>query len=404
MTATAQKLPPAEWHQRQSLKDLIALLDGGQAMTRLVGGAVRDTLRGVAVKDIDLATILKPDQVMARLEEAGVKVIPTGIDHGTVTAVTKDGPVEITTLRRDVSTDGRRATVAYSDDWKEDAARRDFTINALFADPETLEILDFFGGLQDLEARHIRFIGSAKQRIAEDHLRIMRYFRFLARFAEEAVDEEAFAACTHAAASLQSLSRERVAEELMKLLATDNPGYAVRKMLEAGIFDHIFSETDGDGSALLDQLIQREQAHGLHPSTVRRLIALLPKDADKALTIVTDLKFSKKMRRAVVDRLSALQPTVSDIPALAYRHGADTAQDIALLFAADDDLTNSLAKLDGWTKPIFPITGGDLIAMGLEPGPIVAESLKQVETQWIIEGFPDDERVRAIAKKIILSA
>ena len=395
------KLPDAPWHQRPSLKKLVDTLDGTGGMIRFVGGAVRDSLLGVPVKDIDLATVLKPDDVMARLKKAGFKVVPTGIDHGTVTAVTKDGPVEITTLRRDVSTDGRRATVAYSDDWREDAARRDFTINALSADPVTLEIYDYFDGLKDLEARHIRFIGSAQQRIAEDHLRIMRYFRFLARFSEDQVDDAAYTACTHAAASLDSLSRERIADELMKLLATDDPVFAVSKMLDAGIFGYILTETDSRASAQLDQLVRREQAHDIKPLAIRRLVALLPKDADKAVGIVTGLKFSKKIRRATADRLTSLEPTASGIPALAYHHGQEAAQDIALLFAADDELKTSLSKLAIWEKPVFPITGGDLIAMGLEAGPIVTRTLAKVEHAWIQEGFPDGERAAHLAKEAV---
>ncbi|MEP0730677.1 MAG: CCA tRNA nucleotidyltransferase, partial [Parasphingorhabdus sp.] len=199
------RLPPADWTKRQGLSALIAALDD---KVRYVGGAVRDTLLDLEVKDVDIATPLLPDDVIERLKAASIKVIPTGIAHGTVTAILPDGPVEITTLRRDVSTDGRRATVAFSEDWKEDAARRDFTINALSADPHSREIYDYFGGLDDLEGPHIRFIGSAAERIAEDHLRIMRYFRFLARFGRRQVDDEAFDACTTAAEKLETLSRE----------------------------------------------------------------------------------------------------------------------------------------------------------------------------------------------------
>lgn len=395
------KLSEAQWHQRQSLKEVIAALDSEHDMVRFVGGAVRDTLLGLPVKDIDLATILKPEDVMARLKEVGVKVIPTGIDHGTVTAVTDDGPVEITTLRRDVSTDGRRATVAFSDDWKEDAARRDFTINALFANPETLEVYDYFEGLADLEKRHIRFIGSADQRIAEDHLRIMRYFRFLARFGQHAVDQETFDACRRAAPALSKLSRERVADELMKLLGAADPVYAVQEMIQADVFANIVADIDADAGQILATLILREEAHDIAPDPVRRLVGLLPKDIDKTAGIATGLRFSKKLRRAVADRLTVLEPTVPEIPAIAYRHGADAARDIALLFAADDELQTSLSKLEGWIKPVFPITGGDLIAMGLKAGPIVAESLKVVEAAWIAEGFPDEDRVRTLASATV---
>ncbi|MFM5948085.1 MAG: CCA tRNA nucleotidyltransferase, partial [Novosphingobium sp.] len=173
-------LPPADWRSRADLAVLVSALGPGQA--RFVGGAVRDTLLGLPVKDIDIATPLEPKEVMRRLKAHAITVIPTGIDHGTVTAVLKQGPVEITTLRHDVSTDGRRATVAFASDWQDDAARRDFTINALYADPDTGAVSDWFGGLDDLAARRVRFIGDARQRIREDHLRILRYFRFQARF------------------------------------------------------------------------------------------------------------------------------------------------------------------------------------------------------------------------------
>lgn len=391
------KLPPSDWTKRRGLATLIAALDG---RARFVGGAVRDSLLGFAVKDVDIATPLLPEDVIERLRAASIKVIPTGIDHGTVTAVLPDGPIEITTLRRDVSTDGRRATVAFSDDWREDAARRDFTINALSADPGTLEIYDYFGGLEDLEQRRIRFIGSAAERIAEDHLRIMRYFRFLARFGQQELEPEAFRACVDAAPRLEQLSRERVADELLKILATDDPRLAVGTMLDASIFDHIIAGTDEQAGALLDRLVTREQAHAIAPEAVRRLVALLPKDRSEAGTIARSLKLSKKLQRAIVERLPVqtdgakqagadLFQGEKDIRALAYRTSMDTARDIALLFADDAALPDLLARLKDWQPPVLPLTGGDLIDRGLKPGPIVARTLAQIEQAWIDNGFPD---------------
>lgn len=387
------KLPSADWTERRGLAALIAALDG---QARFVGGAVRDSLLGVAVKDVDIATPLLPDDVMERLTAASIKVIPTGIDHGTVTALLPDGPIEITTLRRDVSTDGRRATVAFSDDWQEDAARRDFTINALSADPETLEIYDYFGGLDDLEQRQIRFIGSAAERIAEDHLRIMRYFRFLARFGLHELEAESFRACADAAPRLEQLSRERIADELLKLLATEDPRFAVGKMLEADIFSHIIGETDEQGSDLLDRLVTREQLHAIAPDAVRRLVALLPKQPDGAGAIAKRLKLSKKLQRAIATRLPApsavdLFQGEKDIRALAYRTSVEAARDIALLFADDDALPEMLARLQNWQPPVFPMTGGDLIERGLKPGPIVARTLASIEQAWIDNGFADEK-------------
>ncbi|MEH6790047.1 CCA tRNA nucleotidyltransferase [Parasphingorhabdus sp.] len=388
------KLPASDWTERRGLAALIAALDG---KVRFVGGAVRDSLLGVAVKDVDIATPLLPEDVMERLSAASIKVIPTGIDHGTVTAVLPDGPVEITTLRRDVSTDGRRATVAFSDDWREDAARRDFTINALSADPETREIFDYFGGLADLEKRRIRFIGSAAERIAEDHLRIMRYFRFLARFGQHELDAEAYQACVAGAPKLEQLSRERVADELLKLLATDDPRLAVGKMLDGNIVDHIIPATDPQAIEILGRLVTREQAHAIAPAAIRRLVALLPKQADQAGTIAKGLKLSRKQQRAILDRLpegTGADAIAMDIRALAYRTGIGAARDSALLFADNAALPGLLDRLKDWQPPVLPLTGGDLIERGLKPGPIVARTLTSIEQAWIAGGFPDEKWLR----------
>jgi poly(A) polymerase len=203
----ALSLDAAKWRRKRGMKRLLGALGADQGLTRYVGGAVRDDLLGLPVSDIDLATRIPPDQVIERLEKAKIKAVPTGIDHGTITAVSDGQPVEITTLRRDVSTDGRRATVAFTDDWKEDAARRDFTINALSADPLSGELFDYFGGLADLERRHIRFIGDPLQRIAEDHLRILRFFRFHARFDAGEPDAAALDACAERANDLWPIRR-----------------------------------------------------------------------------------------------------------------------------------------------------------------------------------------------------
>src|SRR5258708_35589886 len=205
------------------MKRLLDALGADARLTRYVGGAVRDDLLGLPLSDIDLATRITRDEVMDRLKKARIKAVPTGIDHGTVTAVSDGHPFDITSLRRDISTDGRRATVAFPDDWKEDAARRDFTINALSADPLTGELFDYFGGIADLEQRHIRFIGDPLQRIAEDHLRILRFFRFHARFGAGEPDHSALEACPGRAHDLMALSRARVADEIPKLLGVADP-------------------------------------------------------------------------------------------------------------------------------------------------------------------------------------
>src|SRR6476660_1608652 len=252
------RLDAAKWRKRRGMVRLLDALGANAALTRYVGGAVRDDLLQLPVSDVDLATRLQPDEVVTRLEKARIKAVPTGIEHGTITAVSDGQPFEVTTLRRDVATDGRRATVAFTDDWKEDAARRDFTINALSADPVSGEIFDYFGGLDDLEHRHIRFIGDPFQRIAEDHLRILRFFRFHARFGSGELDSEAIEACTARANDLMALSRERIADELLKLLNVACPARTLAIMLDRSILKPVLPEIASERLGSLQALIAAE--------------------------------------------------------------------------------------------------------------------------------------------------
>src|ERR1043165_9123216 len=254
------KLDAAKWRKRKGMRKLLSALRADEGLTRYGGGAGRDELLGLPSSDLDLATRSRPEEVVDRLQAAKIKAVPTGIDHGTVTAVSDGQVVEITSLRRDVSTDGRRATVAFTDDWKEDAARRDFTINALSADPHTGEIFDYFGGLEDLDGRHIRFIGDPLQRIAEDHLRILRFFRFHARFDAAEPDAAALEACAKRANDLMALSRERIAEELVKLVALPDPSKTVGIMLQRSILRPVLPEIEPERLADLKVLIASEQS------------------------------------------------------------------------------------------------------------------------------------------------
>ncbi|HEX4847395.1 MAG TPA: CCA tRNA nucleotidyltransferase [Novosphingobium sp.] len=377
------RLPDAAWRTRAGLGVLIQALGPGQA--RYVGGAVRDTLLGLAVKDVDLATPLDPHEVMRRLKAHSIQVIPTGIEHGTVTAVLKDGPVEITTLRRDVSTDGRRATVAFAQDWREDAARRDFTINALYADPASGEIFDWFGGLDDLAARRVRFIGDARQRIREDHLRILRYFRFQARFGSQPADAEAESAVSELAATLKGLSRERVGMEMMNLLGLPDPAPTVARMAALGVLDVVLPEAD---VAALTALTAEEAKQGAAPDALRRLAALLPPDGPLAEAVASRFRLSGAQKKRL-----ALAAGRGDGPAdpraLAYRLGRDAALDRLLLTGG------SVAPLSGWDIPTFPLKGGDVVARGVKAGPEVARTLRAVEAGWIAAGF-DDAAVPAL--------
>jgi len=378
----------APWMHREDMAALVAALGRGNA--RYVGGAVRDTLLGLPVKDIDMATVLHPQEVIERLAAAGIRSVPTGIEHGTVTAVLAGGPVEITTLRHDVSTDGRRATVAFASDWREDAARRDFTINALYADPLGGDIVDWFGGREDLKLRRVRFIGDARQRIREDHLRILRYFRFQARFGSIPADPEAEAACAELAATLKGLSRERVGMETMNLLGLPDPAPTVRRMAQLGVLAVILPEADPERLAAL---IAAEAAGGHAPDPVRRLAALLPAQPVLAAQVAARFRLSaaqKKRLTVAADRDVQPDGTPDDPRALAYRLGREAALDRLLIAGAD---TSALA---GWDIPRLPLKGGEIVARGVGAGPEVARILRDVEAAWIAEGFPGTARVDAL--------
>ncbi|GGA06799.1 poly(A) polymerase [Blastomonas marina] len=377
-------LPDTEWTTRADLRELVAALGEGNA--RWVGGAVRDTLLGQPVKDIDCATPLEPREVIARCKAAGIRTVPTGIDHGTVTALRDEGNVEITTLRRDVSTDGRRATVAFSENWKEDAARRDFTINALYADPASGEVYDYFGGLDDIATRTVRFIGDARERIREDHLRILRYFRFQARFGSEPPDAEAIAACEELAPTLKGISRERIAMELLQILVAPDEMDTLARMDALGVLDVILPEAD---LAQAD-VVKWERQNELRPEPIRRLAGLLPPDPEIASKVAGRLRLSNAQKKRL--RLAAArEPEDAEDPrGLAFRYGLETANDRLAILGASN------VELRGWEPPQFPLKGGEIVKRGVKAGPDVARLMQTVEKRWIAEGFPDRERVDAL--------
>ena len=359
----------------------------GAGNARYVGGAVRDTLLGIEVKDIDLATPLVPDEVVARLGKAGIRTVPTGIAHGTVTALLAEGPVEITTLRHDVSTDGRRATVAFAQEWQDDAARRDFTINALYADPASGEIFDYFGGLDDLAARRVRFIGDPHERIREDHLRILRYFRFQARFGSQPADADSENACAELAATLKGLSRERIGMEVLNLLSLPDPAPTAQCMAELGVLAVILPEAI---SGPLAALVAEEQRQQIAPNPLRRLAALLPADVAQTERVSARFRLSRAQRERLASAAKR-DPQLRDEPhALAYRLGTEQALDRLLLTGAD------VAPVVGWEIPVFPLKGGEIVARGVTVGPEVARILKTVEDRWVEEGFPGKARVEEL--------
>ena len=382
-------LPKAEWTQRADLAGLATAL--GAQNVRWVGGAVRDTLLGHPVKDIDAATPLRPEQVGEACRAAGIRTVPTGIDHGTITALLDGGPVEVTTLRHDVSTDGRRATVAFAQDWREDAARRDFTINALYVDPQTLEIFDYFGGLDDLDARRVRFIGDPHQRIREDHLRILRYYRFQARFGAD-LDEAAEEACAELAPTMKGLSRERVAMELMAILALPDPAPTIARMRARGVLPVILPEAGTSQIAALQRLIETEARFEAEGRALVRLAALIPAVESVAESVAARLRLSRKDRDCLAC-LAGARDADGDAPkALAYSHGGTCAAGRLLLIGADP------RPLEDWEIPDLPLKGGEIVQRGLS-GADVSRMLRKVEARWIEEDFPGRERVLGLLEE-----
>jgi poly(A) polymerase len=386
--ASARKLPPQDWLDAPETRAVVDALtrEGGQA--RFVGGCVRDAWLGRAVKDIDLATPDPPDTVMQRLQRAGIRAIPTGIEHGTVTAVSGGKPFEITTLRHDVETFGRRARVAYTDDWEADAARRDFTMNALSAEPDgTLH--DPFGGIPDLEAGRVRFVGDAEARIQEDVLRLLRFFRFHAWYGRGEPEKAAIAACSRLAPRLPTLSGERVAAEMLRLLLSPDPATALCLMRDHGVLKHILPELTEIERLRMLVLIEDETDRR---DAIRRLAALIQRETATALAVAQRLKLSNSDR----DRLAALaSPANAITPPLderarrraLHRLGAALFGDLVLLDWAEQPAAAKrhrelLAAADAWEPLALPVKGQDLLDLGVTPGPEVGRLLAEIGRWW----------------------
>ena len=389
--------PPAglsdqPWLTASATRAVMAALEaaGGPGCARFVGGCVRNALIGQPVADIDIATTLKPEETDRAIRAAGLKAVPTGMAHGTVTAVAERRPFEITTLRRDVSTDGRNATVAFTDDWHEDAARRDFRLNALYADADG-QVFDPTGaGVADALAGRIIFVGDPETRIREDYLRILRFFRFHAWYGRGEPDAAALAACRALAPGMSRLSAERVSSELMKLLSAPDPRAAVAAMAEAGVLAQLLPEAD------LSPLFDAAVEHGSDP--VVRLIVLLPADE----TVVREAAARLRLANAVRDRLAfaalavpAVSPSMSEREARAvlYRHGAMAFSDAVRRRWAEapdrsSDARRLLSLAETWIRPPLPVGGRDLARLGVEPGPETGRLLKAFEAGWIADDFP----------------
>lgn len=395
---TEQRIELQPWMTSPETRAVLDALAAGEAGVRFVGGCVRDAVIGRRTSDIDLATDAPPERVMELLELAGLKVVPTGLAHGTITAVSGGTPYEITTLRHDIETDGRRAVVAFTDDWEADAARRDFTMNALSLEADGL-LHDPFGGIEDLRAGRVRFVGDPHQRLTEDVLRLLRFFRFQAHYGRPPPDDDALAACREMAHLLPRLSAERVRVELLKLLAAPDPAPVVRLMRDEGVLDHFLSQATAIGR--LDRMVAIENGLALC-DPLRRLAALLPVDGDTADHIGRALRLSNNERERLVAMAAPqvdLSPGLND-PArrrALYVIGADVWSDLALISWAsaaagvDDrrwqDLFNETL---GWERPKFPLAGRDLKRLGIEEGVRVGELLRAAEAWWVEGDFHAD--------------
>ncbi len=390
-------LAEARWLNAPETRRLLEALAATGKESRFVGGCVRDTLRDpdLDTVDLDIATAARPEEVMASLEEAGIKVIPTGLKHGTVTAILGDRHFEITTLRRDVECFGRHAAVEFTADFEADAARRDFTINAMSCDAEG-RLYDYFGGRRDLEAGRIRFVGDARQRIREDYLRILRFFRFFARFGRPPADAEALAACAAEADGLDRLSGERIRQEFLRLLAAPGALAALDLMLETGVLRHVLPvEIHRDRLARLLELAPEADP-------ILRLAALVrgPKvGASEVMNLSHRLRLSNREtgRLMVLITEPLPDPKASEAvhKAAIYRLGARAYADLLRLAAAEgamhrERLEALLALVAEWSPPAFPLRGRDLVARGIPPGPEVGRMLRELEGWWLEGGLAAD--------------
>jgi poly(A) polymerase len=398
----------AEWLGEKHLQRLLAVLaDGGEA-ARVAGGAVRNALIGQPVADIDIASTCLPQETIRRAEAAGFKAVPTGIEHGTITVVVGGKPYEITTLRADIETDGRRAKVSFGRDWKADAERRDFTINALYAEADGT-VIDLVGGVADIEARRLRFIGDPEARIREDFLRILRFFRFFAWYGDGRPDAEGLKACARLKEGLGQLSAERVWSELKKLLSAPDPSRALLWMRQASVLTSVLPESEKWGIDAIHRLARSGKDLGWTPDPLLRLEAIVPPDATRMKVLAERLKLST----SEADRLrhwaltAAVDPKTSEGELakklyLGDREGFVDRLRLSLASARaraveDNDalleaggFSRLLAFAAKWEKPLFPLKGADLTKLGASPGPKLGAVLKNLEREWIEAGFAPD--------------
>ena len=406
MSEPAASLKDAAWLREGALARLLDVLSRDGEEARVVGGAVRNALLGEPISEFDVATTAVPQEVIRRATAAGFKPVPTGLDHGTITVVIGSRPFEVTTLREDVETFGRHANVRFGRDWRADAKRRDFTMNALSAGADGV-VFDYVGGLADLEARRVRFIGDANKRIAEDYLRILRFFRFHAAYGRGLPDPAGLAACIAARAGLGQLSRERVRMELLKLLLAPHATPALATMAESGLLVPVLGGVPD--LAGFENMAKVEAAAGVQADTVQRLGALGTRIAEDAERLWQRLRLSNAEHERLVSMAESwwrISPAdEKGARALLYRLGPERFVDRVLLAwarspaTAHDPAWRALAVLPGhWTAPIFPLKAADFIKRGVPHGPALGAALHEAEAAWIAADFPaDPEAIAAIA-------
>ena len=412
MTETIGQRPWMTTPQATAVLDALEA-KGGAGCARFVGGCVRNTILNRPIDDIDIATTLTPDEATEALEKAGLKAVPTGVEHGTITAVADGAPFEVTTLRRDVSTDGRRAVVAFSQDWAEDAQRRDFTLNAIYAD-RAGTLFDPTGrGVTDARAGRIVFVGDPMTRIREDYLRILRFFRFLAWYGKGEPDAKALAACKALRDTLSGRPAERTIKELLKLLSADEPRPAVKLMSEAGVLGKILPFCTS-----LDQfngLVEIETSQLFENDSVLRLATLVPDDQVSVAKAAESLRLSNDVRDRLVAAMgktpriaSWMSPresrrAVYQVGVRAFTDRVKLAWAKSRRSAANHQWRGLLALGESWAPPPFPLNGDDVINAGVPKGPMVGEVLREVEDWWIDHDFLDDkfsaiEKLKAVAQ------
>lgn len=402
MTVTTIDAP---WLTSASLQSLLSALSRDGEEARVVGGAVRNWILEQPVSDVDVATTTAPEETVRRVEAAGFRAVPTGIEHGTVTVVTSERAYEVTTLRKDIETDGRRATVSFGRDWQTDAERRDFTINALYCHADGT-VVDLVGGIPDITSQTLRFIGDAETRIREDYLRILRFFRFFAFYGKGRPDAEGIRASTRLKDGLVGLSPERIWSELRKLLSAPDPSRALLWMRQTGVLTAVLPETERWGIDAIHPLVDAERAFGWDADPMLRLAAIVPPDAARLTEMAKRLRFSNAERDRIVAFAHA-EPVRSDESEAALRtrlYFGDRSSIIDRLrlglaaarikaeatpqsLTAVATLTRQLAAAERFDPPEFPVNGEDLKRAGIAPGPDMGEALNRLRRLWAESGF-----------------